>query len=116
MKIRPRILRRITPAEWRGNMANVISDETIEYVGILAKLELSDEEKEAAKKDMASMLDHIDKLNELDTTGVEPTYQVTGLQNVWRKDVVSKQHVTRERLLKLAPEQANNQVKVPRVL
>lgn len=43
-------------------MANVISDETIEYVGILAKLELSDEEKEAAKKDMASMLDHIDKL------------------------------------------------------
>ena len=37
-------------------MANVISDETIEYVGILAKLELSDEEKEAAKKDMASML------------------------------------------------------------
>ena len=44
MKIRPRILRRITPAEWRGNMANVISDETIEYVGILAKLELSDEQ------------------------------------------------------------------------
>ena len=40
-------------------MANVISDETIEYVGILAKLELSDEEKEAAKKDMASMLDHM---------------------------------------------------------
>ena len=35
------------------SMANVISDETIEYVGILAKLELSDEEKEAAKKDMA---------------------------------------------------------------
>ena len=53
-------------------MANVISDETIEYVGILAKLELSDEEKEAAKKDMASMLDYIDKLGELDTTGVEP--------------------------------------------
>ena len=53
-------------------MANVISDETIEYVGILAKLELSDEEKEAAKSDMARMLDHIDKLSELDTTGVEP--------------------------------------------
>ena len=40
--------------EWKGmeiSMANVISDETIEYVGILAKLELSDEEKEAAKKE-----------------------------------------------------------------
>ena len=48
-------------------MANVISDETIEYVGILAKLELSEEEKEAAKKDMGRMLDYIDKLSELDT-------------------------------------------------
>ena len=38
-------------------MANVISDETIEYVGILAKLELNEEEKEQAKKDMGSMLD-----------------------------------------------------------
>ena len=56
------------------SMANVISDETIEYVGILAKLELSDEEKEAAKKDMGRMLDYIDKLSELDTTGVEPMY------------------------------------------
>ena len=53
-------------------MANVISDETMEYVGILAKLELSDAEKEAAKKDMESMLDYIDKLNELDTSNVEP--------------------------------------------
>ena len=50
-------------------MANIISDETIEYVGILAKLELSDEEKEQAKKDMANMLDYIDTLNELDTNG-----------------------------------------------
>ena len=57
------------------SMANVISDETIEYVGILAKLELSDEEKEAAKKDMGRMLDYIDKLSELDTTGVEPMSQ-----------------------------------------
>ena len=39
-------------------MANIISDETIEYVGILAKLELSDEEKEQAKSDMGRMLDH----------------------------------------------------------
>ena len=41
-------------------MANKISDETIEYVGILAKLELSDEEKEQAKKDMTNMLNYID--------------------------------------------------------
>ena len=53
-------------------MANIISDETIEYVGILAKLELSDEEKEQAKKDMGEMLDYIDQLNEL-----EPAYAMT---------------------------------------
>ena len=70
-------------------MANVISDETIEYVGILAKLELSDEEKEAAKKDMASMLDYIDKLGELDTTGVEPMSHVFPVNNVMREDVVT---------------------------
>lgn len=41
-----------------GKMANMISNETIEYVGILAKLELSDEEKEEAKRDMGRMLDY----------------------------------------------------------
>ena len=63
-------------------MANQISDETIEYVGILAKLELSDEEKEQAKKDMGSMLDYIDKLNELDTEGVDPLPSRGDLQTV----------------------------------
>ena len=63
-------------------MANVISDETIEYVGILAKLELSDEEKEAAKN-------YIDKLGELDTTGVEPMSHVFPVNNVMREDVVT---------------------------
>ncbi len=68
---------------------NVINDETIEYVGILAKLELSGEEKEQAKADMGRMLDYIDKLNELDTTGVEPMSHVFSVQNVFREDVVT---------------------------
>ena len=80
-------------------MANVISDETIEYVGILAKLELSDEEKEAAKKDMASMLDYIDKLGELDTTGVEPMSHVFPVNNVMREDVVTMVTEVRQLLL-----------------
>ena len=70
-------------------MANVISDETIEYVGILAQLDLSDEDKENAKKDMAEMLDYIDKLNELDTAGVEPMSHVFSTGNVMREDVVT---------------------------
>ena len=60
-------------------MANVISDETIDYVGILAKLELSEEEKEQAKKDMGRMLDYIDKLAELDTTEIEPMSHVVSV-------------------------------------
>ena len=70
-------------------MANIISDGTIEYVGILAKLELSPEEKEEAKKDMGRMLDYIDKLNELDTQGVEPMSHVFPVHNVFREDVVT---------------------------
>lgn len=57
-------------------MANTISSETMDYVGILAKLELSLEEKEAARKDMERMLDYIDQLNELDTSQTEPLSHV----------------------------------------
>ena len=75
-------------------MANVISDETMEYVGILAKLELSKEEREAAKKDMERMLDYIDKLNELDTAGVEPMSHIFPVYNVFREDVVTNSENT----------------------
>lgn len=68
-------------------MANKISDETIEYVGILAKLELSGQEKEDAKADMEKMLDYIDTLNELDTDGIEPMSHVFPVNNVFREDV-----------------------------
>ncbi|MBO5113119.1 MAG: Asp-tRNA(Asn)/Glu-tRNA(Gln) amidotransferase subunit GatC [Lachnospiraceae bacterium] len=94
-------------------MVNIISDETIEYVGILAKLELSDEEKEQAKKDMGSMLDYIDKLGELDTTGVEPMSHVFPVHNVFREDVVTNTD-DRENILKNAPEEKDGMFVVPR--
>ena len=94
-------------------MANVISDETIEYVGILAKLELSDEEKEAAKKDMGRMLDYIDKLGELDTTGVEPMSHVFPVQNVFREDVVTHGDES-EQTLTNAPGEKDNMFVVPK--
>ena len=93
-------------------MANIISDETIEYVGILAKLELSDEEKEAAKKDMGRLLDYIDKLNELDTSSVEPMSHVFPVHNVFREDVVVNGD-DRENMLANAPEQKDGQYEVP---
>ena len=94
-------------------MANIINDETIEYVGILAKLELSEEEKEQAKKDMGRMLDYIDKLGELDTNGVEPMSHVFPVQNVFREDAVSNSDI-REELLSNAPEQKDGMFVVPK--
>lgn len=94
-------------------MVNVISDETIEYVGILAKLELSAEEKEQAKKDMGRMLDYIDKLNELDTEGVEPLSHVFSLNNVFREDVVTNGD-DRDSLLANAPQKKDGAFMVPK--
>ena len=96
-------------------MANVISDETIEYVGILAKLELSDEDKENAKKDMADMLDYIDKLSELDTDGVEPMSHVFSVSNVMREDEVTNGDGS-ESTLKNAPQRHENGFIVPKTV
>lgn len=91
---------------------NVISDETIEYVGILAKLQLSDEEKEQAKTDMGRMLDYIDKLGELDTEGVEPMSHVFPVNNVFREDTVTGGD-GREDTLANAPERSGDAFVVP---
>ena len=96
-------------------MAHMIDDETIEYVGILAKLELDDAEKESAKKDMGRMLDYIDKLNELDTDGVEPMSHVFPVYNVFRDDVVTNGD-DRDQILKNAPESKDGAFKVPKTV
>lgn len=96
-------------------MANIISDETIDYVGILAQLELNEEEKEQAKKDMGRMLDYIDKLNELDVSGVEPMSHIFPVHNVFREDVVTNGD-DRENMLLNAPEQKDGQYQVPKTV
>ena len=96
-------------------MANIIIDETIEYVGILAKLELSEEEKEQAKQDMGKMLDYIDKLNELNTEKVEPMTHIFPVMNVFREDIVENGD-QREEMLSNAPEQKNGAYMVPQTV
>ena len=96
-------------------MSHVINDETIEYVGILAKLELTEEEKEKAKKDMAEMLDYFDKLNSLDTTGVEPMTHIFQVDNVMREDDVTNGD-GRVDALKNAPESNNEAFIVPKTI
>ena len=96
-------------------MANKISDETIEYVGILAKLDFNEEEKKQAAADMEKMLDYIDKLSELDTEGVELMSHVFGRTNVFREDVVTNGD-DRESILKNAPEEKDSMFVVPRTV
>lgn len=104
------------PAGRKGYvMARIIDDKMIEYVGILAKLELSEEEKESARKDMGRMLDYIDKLNALDTKGVEPMSHVFPLYNVFREDVVENTD-DRENMLANAPQQQDGAFVVPRTI
>ena len=93
----------------------VISDETIDYVGILAKLDLSVEEKARAKEDMANMLDYIDMLNGLDTEGVEPMSHVFPVHNVFREDIVENGN-DRENMLENAPDRKDGCYKVPKTV
>ena len=96
-------------------LANKISDETIEYVGILAKLELSEEEKDAANNDLEQMLDYIDTFNDLDTAGIDPMSHVFPVQNVFREDVVTNGD-NKEATLANAPLRKEDSFEVPKTI
>ncbi len=96
-------------------MTQITRDDVL-HLAQLSSLELNDSEIDGLQADLGNIIGYVDKLGELDTTGVEPTYQVTGLQNVWRDDTIINYGVTREELLARAPEMTDFQVKVPKVL
>lgn len=92
-----------------------ISTSDIQHLASLSSLALADDEVDGLRQDLENIIGYIEQLGELDTAGVELTYQVTGLANVWREDEVQP-GISKEALLNLAPEKQNNQVKVPQVL
>lgn len=96
-------------------MKNRISDETMERVSILAKLELSEAEKEKAKNDMEQLIDYIDKLNELNTEGIEPMSHVFPVCNKFREDVVENQDM-HEKMLANAPQKKDESYVVPKTI
>lgn len=95
---------------------STITTDDVRHLAQLSNLQLTDEEIAHLQIDLGNILAYIDQLNALDTSGVEPTYQVTGLENVWRSDEVQTSDATRDVLLALAPEAVGNSVKVPQVL
>ena len=81
----------------------------------MARLELAEDEKEAMIKDMSKILDFMAKLNEMDTSGVEPLVYMTGEVNNLREDVV-KQDITTEEALKNAPKHTDDYFLVAKVI
>jgi aspartyl-tRNA(Asn)/glutamyl-tRNA(Gln) amidotransferase subunit C len=93
-----------------------ISRDDVLHLAQLSSLELADDEIDGLAVDIGNILGYVEQLSKLDTTGVEPTYQVTGLESVWRDDKVINYGVTREELLARSHEVVDFQVKVPKVL
>jgi len=93
----------------------IIDDDTARRLASISSIDLDDDEFVKIKAKMDEMADSISLLDELNTDGVEPTFQLVELSNVWREDIVEKQ-LPREEFLKMAPERTDMAVKVPKVL
>jgi aspartyl-tRNA(Asn)/glutamyl-tRNA(Gln) amidotransferase subunit C len=90
----------------------MIDRDQVLHVARLARLKLTDEEVERMAVELSAVLDHIEKMSELDLDGVEPTSHVVPLENVLREDK-PRPSWPREQMLELAPEAAETGFKVP---
>ena len=96
-------------------MSEKISREEVRHVAKLARLDLSEAEQERMTGQMNQILGYMDKLNELVTTGIEPTTHATQIENVFRPDE-TRGSLPREEALENAPENDGVNFVVPRVL
>jgi len=92
-----------------------VTSEMIDRLARLAKLKFSEEEKKDLKTDLERMIEFVEKLKEVDTTGVEPLLHITDAVNVLREDEVS-QTITKQEALLNAPLTDGNFFKVPKVI
>ncbi|MEW6065703.1 glutamyl-tRNA amidotransferase subunit C [Desulforamulus profundi] len=93
----------------------MISKQDVEHVALLARLELSEEEKELYTQQLNKILDAARALQELNTDDVPPTAHVLSIQNVFREDRVG-QHIDPEKALANAPDREENFFKVPKIV
>ena len=92
-----------------------ISTEDVQHVARLARLDISDEETERFAQQLNAILTYMDKLNELDTSNVEPMSHVIDVSNAFREDIV-RESIPQEVSLANAPERENGFFKVPRII
>lgn len=93
-----------------------ITREDVLHLAKLSNMSIDEEQIEPLKEDLDKIVNYISSLDELDTEGVEPTYQCFDVQNVWREDEIMEFEAGREDLLALTVETEANQIKVPKVL
>lgn len=93
-----------------------ISRDDVLHLAQLSNLSLDDDEISGLQADLDGILGYVNQLSKLDTDNVEPTYQVTDLENVWRDDEIINYDITREELLSRAADTTDGQVRVPKVL
>lgn len=93
-----------------------IKREDILHLAQLSDISLSENEIGGLTKDLQGIIKYISQLDDLNTDGVEPTYQVFEMENVWREDEVLSQDASREELLALTKDEKDHQIKVPKVL
>lgn len=92
-----------------------VTREEVKRIAKLAKLSLTEEEEISLQKELSSILDYMDKLNEIDTSDVEPLSHPIPVENVFREDKVEKS-ISREDALKNAPDVTEEFFKVPKVI
>jgi len=96
----------------------MITKKDLEHVAWLSRLELSEEDKEKYAPRLNSILDYFGELDKVDTEGVEPTYHVLALSNVFREDEVNSptKSLTQEEALSNAPKKQDGFFKAPRMM
>jgi aspartyl-tRNA(Asn)/glutamyl-tRNA(Gln) amidotransferase subunit C len=92
-----------------------ITRREVEHVARLARLGLSDEEKERMRAQLDAILTYVEKLNQLDTGEVKPTSHVIPMTNVFREDIV-RPSLSQEQALANAPDRQDAFFRVPRIL
>ena len=87
----------------------------MEHIALLARLYLSEPEKEMFTKQLGQILEHAGKISRLDTAAVEPTSHAMAIRNVWRADEL-KPCLSKEEALSNAPEEEAGAFKVPKIV
>ena len=110
-------MQKISKKQAPKQKAEKLSVEQVEHIAKLARIELTDQEKEKFSKELSSILDYVGQLKKVNTKNIELIKQITGLENVDREDESGvKNQELRKKILEQAPRRKRDYFQVPRIL